>query len=49
MFINFNHRQAAHCENGTTSNLLRFHHLDLSEAMVFGIGAGLFFAFMPFI
>ena len=47
--ISFNHRQAAHCENGVTSNLLRFHQVDLSEAMVFGIGAGLFFAFMPFI
>jgi hypothetical protein len=47
--IPFNHRQAAHCENGTTSNLLRFYHLDLSEAMVFGIGAGLFFGFLPFI
>jgi hypothetical protein len=47
--IPFNHRQAAHCENGATSSLLRFHHLDLSEAMVFGIGAGLFFAFLPFI
>jgi hypothetical protein len=47
--IPFHHRQAAHCENGVTSNLLRFHHLNLSEAMVFGIGAGLFFGFMPFI
>ncbi len=47
--IPFDHRQTAHCENGVTSNLLRFHRINLSEAMVFGIGSGLFFAFMPFI
>lgn len=47
--IPFDHRQAAHCENGVTANLLRFHRIHLSEAMVFGIGAGLFFAFLPFI
>jgi hypothetical protein len=46
--INFTHRQAAHCENGVTSSLLRFHNIDLSEAMVFGIGSGLFFSYMPF-
>ncbi|MFH0786675.1 MAG: BtrH N-terminal domain-containing protein [Pseudomonadota bacterium] len=49
MHIPFDHRQTAHCENGVTSNLLRFHRINLSEAMVFGIGSGLFFAFMPFI
>jgi len=47
--IHFDHRQAAHCENGVTSNLLRFYNIHLSEAMVFGIGSGLFFAYMPFI
>jgi hypothetical protein len=47
--IPFDHRQAAHCENGVTSNLLRFYNIHLSEAMVFGIGSGLFFAYMPFI
>ncbi|MCJ7784737.1 MAG: BtrH N-terminal domain-containing protein, partial [Desulfobacterales bacterium] len=45
--IDFDHRQAAHCENGVISNLLRFHNINLSEAMVFGIGSGLFFAYMP--
>jgi hypothetical protein len=47
--IDFQHRQAAHCENGVTSNLL--HHVDitLSEPMVFGIGSGLFFSYMPFL
>jgi len=47
--INFKHQQAAHCENGVTSNLLRFHNIELSEAMVFGIGSGLFFSYMPFV
>jgi len=47
--IPFDHRQAAHCENGVTSNLLRFYNIRLSEAMVCGVGSGLFFAYMPFI
>lgn len=47
--IPFVHRPAAHCENGVTSNLLNFYGIDLSEPMIFGIGAGLFFSYMPFI
>lgn len=47
--IDFKHYQSAHCENGVTSNLLKHHGLNLSEAMVFGIGSGLFFSYMPFI
>lgn len=46
--INFAHQQAAHCENGVTSNLLRHYNIPLSEPMVFGIGSGLFFSYMPF-
>ncbi|MCK9400136.1 MAG: BtrH N-terminal domain-containing protein [Bacteroidales bacterium] len=46
--IDFNHQQAAHCENGVTSNLLRHYQIKLSEPMVFGIGSGLFFSYMPF-
>jgi len=45
----FQHKQAAHCENGVTSNLLRFYGIDLSEPMVFGMGSGYFFSHMPFI
>lgn len=44
----FEHRQSAHCENGVTANLFRFHGLDINEPLVFGIGSGLFFAHMPF-
>ncbi len=47
--IDFNHHQAAHCENGVTSNLLKYHGINLSEPMVFGIGSGLFYSYMPFI
>jgi hypothetical protein len=47
--LNFIHRQSAHCESGSTSNLLRHFGIDISEPMVFGIGAGLFFGFFPLI
>jgi len=46
--IDFDHQQAAHCENGVTSNLLRHYQISMSEPMVFGIGSGLFFSYMPF-
>ena len=49
MIIDFKHVQSAHCENGAISNLLRFHNLEISEPMAFGIGGGIFFAYMPFI
>ncbi|MEI8006522.1 MAG: BtrH N-terminal domain-containing protein [Bacteroidota bacterium] len=47
--LNFEHRQAGHCESGVTSNLLNYHKLSLSEPMAFGIGAGLFFSYLPFL
>jgi len=46
---NFSHRQAAHCESGATASLINYAGTHLSEAMVFGIGAGLFFGYVPFI
>lgn len=49
MKIDFPHRQFAHCESGVTANLLNYQGFPCSEAMVFGIGAGLFFAYVPFI
>lgn len=48
MKIEFQHHQAAHCENGVTSNLLRFYGINLSEPMIFGIGSGFFFTHMAF-
>lgn len=49
MTIHFKHSQSAHCENGSTANLLRYYGVDLNEALAFGIGSGLFFAYLPFI
>jgi len=49
MKLDFQHNMSAHCENGVTSNLLRFHGVNLSEPMVFGLGSGLFFSHMPFV
>lgn len=43
----FAHHQAAHCESGVTSNLLRYADIPISEAMAFGIGSGLFFIHLP--
>ncbi|MBI5561667.1 MAG: BtrH N-terminal domain-containing protein [Deltaproteobacteria bacterium] len=45
----FIHRHAAHCETGTVAALLRDRGLDLSEPMVFGIGGGVFFIYVPFV
>jgi len=49
MAINFQHHQSAHCENGVTSNLLKHYGINLSEPMIFGIGSGLFFSYLPFL
>lgn len=45
----FIHHQSAHCENGVASNLLKHYGFEVSEPMVFGIGAGLFFTYLPFL
>lgn len=49
MKTNFTHHQSAHCENGVASNLLKHNGLNISEPMVFGIGSGLFFVYLPFL
>jgi hypothetical protein len=49
METNFIHHQSAHCENGVASNLLKHQGINISEPMVFGIGSGLFFVYLPFI
>ncbi len=46
VFIHFQH---AHCESGVTTNLLRHYGINISEPMAFGIGAGMFFAHIPFL
>jgi hypothetical protein len=46
----FKHLQAAHCENGVATSLMRYHGLDsMSEPLVFGIGSGIFYIHVPFL
>lgn len=49
MLNSFDHLHAAHCESGAFAALLRHEGVRLSEPMVFGIGSGLFFLFLPFV
>lgn len=50
MKMEFEHHQGAHCESGVTTNLLRKNSGGkITEPLAFGIGAGLFFAYIPFI
>ena len=47
MKTEFKHLQAAHCENGVTTNLLRSVGVDkITEPLSFGIGSGLFFVYI---
>ena len=44
----FEHLQAAHCENGVTTNLLRSVGVNkISEPLSFGIGSGIFYVHIP--
>jgi hypothetical protein len=43
------HRQAAHCESGAMTGLLRHAGIDLDESMVFGLASGMSFAFIPLV
>lgn len=46
----FEHLQAAHCENGVTTALLRHSGVDfITEPLAFGIGSGLFYIQIPFL
>ncbi len=50
MTTEFKHLQAAHCENGVTTNLLRGAGVtQLTEPLTFGIGSGIFFVHIPFL
>ena len=50
MKLDFEHRQSAHCESGVTSSLLRkISENKITEPLAFGIGAGLFFCYIPLI
>ena len=46
----FRHVQTAHCENGVTTALLRYHGLNfMTEPLAFGMGSGLFYIQIPFL
>lgn len=48
MKTEFEHIQAAHCENGVTVSLLRTIGVEkITEPLAFGIGSGLFFTYIP--
>ena len=50
MQLKFQHIQAAHCENGVTTNLLRHMGIhQITEPLAFGIGAGIFYIHIPFL
>lgn len=45
----FKHNQSAHCENGVTVSLLKYHGVDfINEPLAFGLGSGLFYIHIPF-
>jgi Domain of unknown function (DUF4872)/Butirosin biosynthesis protein H, N-terminal len=49
MKLDYQHIQAAHCENGVTTSLLRHNGIDkITEPLAFGIGSGLFYIYIPF-
>lgn len=43
--MKFTHKMAAHCESGTVTALLNHAGLDITEPLVFGISAGIFFGY----
>jgi hypothetical protein len=46
----FKHIQTAHCENGATTSLLRYHGMDfMTEPLAFGLGSGIFYIHIPFL
>jgi hypothetical protein len=50
MKTDFNHLQSAHCETGVTAGLM--HHIGIdkiTEPLALGIGAGLFYIYIPFL
>ncbi|MEN8168690.1 MAG: BtrH N-terminal domain-containing protein [Pseudomonadota bacterium] len=45
----YQHQQAAHCETGAISSLLRHYGLNISEPMALGLASGIIFVHMPWI
>lgn len=50
MQVEYTHMQAAHCENGVTTNLLKHAGIkQITEPLAFGIGSGIFYIHIPFL
>jgi hypothetical protein len=50
MQLEYTHVQAAHCENGVTTNLLKHAGIQqITEPLAFGIGSGIFYIHIPFL
>ena len=50
MQVEYTHIQAAHCENGVTTNLLKHAGMQqITEPLAFGIGSGIFYIHIPFL
>jgi hypothetical protein len=50
MELKFEHLQSAHCENGVTRSLLQNIGVhQVTEPLAFGMGAGLFYIYVPFL
>lgn len=50
MQLDYTHIQAAHCENGVTTNLLKHAGIrQITEPLAFGIGGGIFYIHIPFL
>lgn len=47
--IDYPHEQHIHCENGAIRNMLKFQGVYISEPLIFGIGSGITFKYLPFI
>lgn len=47
--VPFDSKPALNCETGVMSNLLRAQGIEISDNLIFGIGGGLYFIFMPFV
>lgn len=45
---NYPHKRGIHCETASIKNMLKFNGIDISEAMIFGIGSGYDFMHFPF-
>lgn len=49
MIDNYPNQRRLHCETGLLVNMLAYYGVEMSEAMAFGIGSGLYFLYAPMI